>query len=533
MAERNGRDADHGDQTVEEVSVPSVRPGLWRGMYLRRFLAPFTRLKSIGLYLGPLLFVLMLVLDPPAGMEATGRAVAATTVWMAVWWTTEAVPIPVTALLPLVLFPLSGALGFQAAAASYSDSNIMLFLGGFMLAAAIQKWNLHRRIALVIVALVGTRPERLILGFMAATGFLSMWISNTATAMMMLPIGLAVVGKLASLADARGMEIKVEAGLGYGQVLMLSIAYSATIGGVATLIGTPPNAIFAGALNRMYGIKVSFAEWMVYGLPIALLFMGLAWLLLTRTPAVRNLRGLEGGKEVVTRELAEMGPLSGPEARVLAVFVLVAGGWILRGFVLARWLPTLNDAMLAIIGAILLFVVPAGGGNDENLLDWESALGIPWGILLLFGGGICIAAGFMETGLATWIGQQMGVLEGAHLLLVLAAVVTLVIFLTEVTSNTGTTSVMMPVMVALALAMQVHPIGLMITATTAASFAFMLPVATPPNAVVFASGYLTIPEMARAGLRLNLLGIVIITAVAYLWLPLAWGIDLTTFVPGF
>lgn len=440
---------------------------------------------------------------------------------------TEAVPIPVTSLLPLILYPLTGALSFSSTAASYSDPNIFLFLGGFMLATAVQKWNLHQRIALMIVNFVGTRPEMLLLGFMVATGVLSMWISNTATAMMMLPIGLAVTGKLSQLAQREGIDMQLTPGkFGYGQALMLAIAYSASIGGVATLIGTPPNAIFAGAVRAIYDIEISFARWMSYGLPISTIFMVVTWAVLTRNPAVKSLGHLEGGREVVKEELQRMGPMSRAEIKVLVVFALVVLSWITRSFLLVHFLPNLTDAMIALAGAVILFVIPVDLRKGEFLLDWDTAVRIPWGILILFGGGIAIAAGFTESQLALWMGNQLEVLKGAPMFAVYLAVVAMVIFLTEVTSNTGTTSVMMPVMAALGVAMSIHPLGLMVVAATAASFAFMLPVATPPNAVVFGSGYLTIPQMARTGLRLNLLGILIITLITYFWVPIAWSMKM-------
>lgn len=489
----------------------------------RRLLSSYLVMENIGLFLGPVLFVLLMQVPLTGSFTSPMRAVAASTTWMGAWWVTEAVPIPVTSLLPLLLFPLTGALSFSSTASSYADPNIFLFMGGFMLATAIQKWNLHQRIALLIVNLVGTRPEMLLLGFMVATGFLSMWISNTATAMMMLPIGLAVTAKLAELAEKEGIDMALTPQkFGYGQALMLGIAYSASIGGVATLIGTPPNAIFAGAVRAIYDIEITFAGWMLYGLPFSIIFMAVTWLMLSRIKPVKELQHLKGGREVVREELRRMGPISGPEIRVMVVFALVVTLWITRSFLLGDLLPDLNDAIIALGGAMLLFIIPVDLRQGQFLLDWDTAVRIPWGILILFGGGIAIAAGFTASELALWMGAQLEVLKGAPMVLVFLAVVTMVIFLTEVTSNTGTTSVMMPVMAALAVAMAVHPLGLMVTAATAASFAFMLPVATPPNAVVFASGYLTIPQMARVGFRLNVLGIIIITVITYFWVPIAW-----------
>ena len=489
---------------------------------------------KIGLFLGPGLFLLFMLLVPVGeSFTASMRAAAASTIWIAVWWVTEAIPIPATSLLPLVLFPLTGTISFGETTVGYANPNVFLFLGGFMLAVTMQRWNLHRRLALAIISVVGTDPSRLILGFMLATGILSMWISNTATAMMMLPIGLAVILQVADMAQAQG--IKVQAGPGkfpFGTALMLGIAYSASVGGVGTLIGTPPNAIFASVASSTYGIDISFAQWLLYGLPLSIIFLFLSWFYLIKFFNMKNLKGLKGGSGVIDEERKALGPVSKAEALTGIIFLCVALAWITRSFLLVKIFPDITDHLIAVLAVIFLFITPVDFKKGKFLLDWDTAVKIPWGILLLFGGGISIASSFSKTGLDIWIGGQLGSLEGMSIFFIMLCIVTLVVFLSNVTSNTGTVSMMLPVMVAMAIAMQVHPFGLMIAATTAASFAFMLPVGTPPNAVVFGSGYISIPEMARTGFILTLITIILVPIITYFWIPIAWGIDLSFFPAG-
>ncbi len=490
--------------------------------------------ERLGLFLGPISFILIL-LFLPANETFTPlmRSAAACTAWVAIWWVTEALPIPATSLLPLILFPLTGVVSFEETVVGYADPNVFLFLGGFTLAVCMQRWNLHRRLALTIISKVGTNPPTLILGFMASTAFLSMWISNTATAMMMLPIAMAVIGQVAELVNQEDMGVDTSFGrFSFGTALMLGIAYSATIGGVGTLIGTPPNAIFASVVGSMFDTDISFAQWLLYGFPIAVVFTLLAWAYLIRAFPIKELGHIRGGEEVVERQLASLGPITRPERMVGAVFVSVAALWIFRSLLLEDLIPGLSDPLIAVLGAVLLFLIPVNFARGEFLLDWDSAVEIPWGILLLFGAGIAIATGFTETGLSEWVGNQLAALAGVHMVVIMLAVVALVVLLSNVTSNTGTVSMMLPVMVAMAVTMQVHPYALMITCATAGSFAFLLPVGTPPNAVVFGSRYITIPQMAKAGLLLTLLTIVLLPLVTYFWLPVAWGIDLTTFPPG-
>ena len=487
----------------------------------------YTTRKRLGLLFGPLAFVIVLLLPTPAGLSLAGQIVAATGVWMAVWWVSEAVPIPATALLPLVVFPVMGATDPQAAATPYANRLIFLFLGGFLVAVSIERWGLHRRIALRTILLVGTAPRRLIGGFMFATAFLSMWISNTATALMMTPIGLAVVGQTVDLIDRRDLDIQTEDGqFRFGTTLMLSIAYAASIGGVATLIGSPPNIIFAGYVAEVYGQEITFSQWMRYGTPLAVVGLTVAWLYLTRIVLGTEVQRIPTDDAAIEARLRELGPMSTGEKRVLGVFALVAVAWMTRGVLIEPVLPMVDDAAIAIFGALLLFVVPARkDGEFTFLLDWTTAVTIPWGIILLFGGGLSLAAGVEATGLGEWLGTLLFGLDGVDITLILLAIALLAVFLTEVTSNTALTAMIIPVLAALAAALAIHPYLLMVVATTVASFAFMLPVATPPNAVVFGSGYITAPQMARTGFALNLVGVVVTVLFALLWLPIAWEID--------
>jgi solute carrier family 13 (sodium-dependent dicarboxylate transporter), member 2/3/5 len=491
--------------------------------------------QKIGFVLGPVLFALIL-LGPtpgdPAGFE--GQAAGAVTAWVAAWWVTEAIPIPATSLLPIVLFPLTGALPVADTTPSYGDPLIFLFMGGFFLAMAMQRWGLHRRIALRTIKLVGTTPSRLILGFMLATAFLSMWVSNSATVMMMVPIALAVIYKTADLVDDTDLNIDTSEGnFTFGVALMLCIAYGASVGGVATLIGTPPNILFAGQAGELFGENITFAQWMFYGVPIALIGLATVYLWVTRVALSPEFDQLPGGTETIDEELRKLGAMTRQEKLVLVVFVGMAVSWIsasLIGEIGLAPVPDDADTIVAIGGALVLFALPTKteDGGHTFLLDWSNAVKIPWGVILLFGGGLAIAAAFDQTGLALWLGEQLELLEGVSMILIILAVVTMAVFMTEVTSNTGMTAMLLPVLASVAIGIGVHPFGLMIAGATAASFAFMLPVATPPNAIVFGSGYITLPQMARVGVGLNFIGIVLITIFALLWLPVAWGIDITT-----
>jgi sodium-dependent dicarboxylate transporter 2/3/5 len=455
---------------------------------------------------------------------------AAVALLMATWWITEAIPIPATALLPLILFPLLGILPAKDVSIRYADQNIFLFMGGFFIAMAMQRWGLHKRIALHIVRFLGTSPRRIVLGFMIATAFLSMWISNTATAMMMFPIGLAVIMHAANMIEKEKLDIKTAPGsFNFGIALMLGIAYSASIGGIATLVGTPPNIVFVGIFKSLFpkAPEIGFLDWLKIGLPLVLIFLPITWVYLTRIAVPPRIKKIPGGKDVIDADLRALGVMKRGEKLTLIVFVLVALAWIFRrnidlGFLIVPgWSSLLgiekyvHDSTVAIFGAILLFLLPVDFKNRTFVLNWEWALRIPWGIILLFGGGFALAAGFQSSGLAQWIGERLSFLCGVPTIIMILCICLLLTFLTEVTSNTATTTMMMPVLGALAVATRVHPFLLMIPATMSASCAFMLPVATPPNAIIFGSGYLRIPDMARVGFFLNIIGAIIITLIVY------------------
>ncbi len=474
--------------------------------------------KTIVIFLGPLLFLALQLKEPPPSMPPAAWDVLCVTLWMALWWVSEAVPISVTALLPIVLFPLTGAMEIGATTAAYGDRFVFLYLGGFLLAIAIEKWGLHRRIALSIIKLIGTNLKLIILGFMVATAFLSMWISNTATSVMMLPIGAAIISQLLDDPETARNENAI-----FGKALMLAIAYSASIGGIATLIGTPPNLVFAGIVEKLYGIEITFLQWIKLGLPISIVLLFLCWKYLTSFAF--DLKGLKlpGGKDEITRLYSELGNISRQEKTVLTVFILTALGWITRSFLLQPILPFIDDTIIAITAGVVLFILPSGKGN-KRLLVWEDTVRVPWGIIILFGGGMALAKGFGETGLAVWIGEQLAGLENLPLILLILVLVAAVNFLTEVTSNLATTAMLLPILAPMAVAMNIHPYFLLVAATLAASCAFMLPVATPPNAVVFGSGHLKIKDMARAGIWMNVFSILFITLIIYFILPVLWNI---------
>ncbi|MDT8397444.1 MAG: SLC13 family permease [Pseudomonadales bacterium] len=466
-----------------------------------------------------MLFASVLLAPLPAGMNADAVRVAAVALLMAAFWIAETLPIPVTAMIPIFLFPVLKIMPTKEVTLSYGNEILFLFMGGFLIAVAMQKWNLHRRIALNVIALVGSSPDRLILGFMLATAALSMWISNTATAMMMMPVGVAVIERTRLDAGIHG-EPGHET-YHFGVALMLGIAYSASIGGVATLVGTPPNAIFIGMIDTLYGYNISFFDWMKLGLPLALVMLAVCWLVLTRL-LFRLETGAShvGARSHIRSELDKLGRMGREERSVALVFFLVALAWILRGLFEPEALDMVSDPAIAMAGAFVLFAIPASPEKGGFVLEWKVAATIPWDIIILMGGGFALAAGFSQTGLTEWIANQLTVLQGVHVLIIIVSVVLFVTFLTEVTSNAATATLFIPVMGALALSMDMHPFSLMIPAALAASMAFMLPVATPPNAIVFASRYVTIGQMAKAGIWLNLAGGVIVSGLCYKLVPL-------------
>jgi sodium-dependent dicarboxylate transporter 2/3/5 len=451
-------------------------------------------------------------------MSLAAFHVFACTAWIAIWWITEAIPIAVTALLPIILFPLTGALDLESTTSSFGHKYVFLYLGGFMLAIAIEKWNLHKRIALHIIKLIGTDIKTIILGFMVATAFLSMWISNTATSVMMLPIGMAVISQFKGNAGEYKKDVSK-----FSKGLMLAIAYSASIGGFATLIGTPPNLVLAGILEETYGVKISFLQWFQFGLPLSVLLLFICWKYLTVIAFKFKIKELPGGKQQIKEMIHKLGKISFEEKSVLWVFVLTAAAWISRSF-LEKWIIGLDDTIIAMVAGVMLFILPAKD-KSKRLIYWKECKDLPWGIILLFGGGLALAKGFAETGLAEWIALQLTSMQGLSLILLILVLVASVNFLTEITSNLATTAMLLPVLAPMALAFDLHPYMIMVSVTISASCAFMLPVATPPNAVVFGSGYLRIPDMMRSGIWMNLISIIIVTIFTYLLLPILWDID--------
>ena len=467
--------------------------------------------RRVGLVAGPILFVLLLAAPAPAGMAAAAWDTAAVGLLMALWWMTEAVPIPATSLLPLVAFPLLGIAGIGPAAAPYANPILFLFLGGFLIALAMERWGLHRRLALSLVRAIGMQPMKVIIGFAAAAALLSMWVSNTATTLMMLPIGLSVV-ELVRRGDPN-------AGRNFSIVLMLTIAYSSSIGGIATLIGTPPNAFFAGFMLETYGRTIGFVEWMFFGLPITLISLPIMLVILARVAYPVRIREIPGGRRYVEEMMRELGAMSRGEKMVAAVFSAAAVLWIIRPL-LDGIVPGLTDAGIAVGMALLLFLLPVDLRNGKFVMDWKTAEKVPWGVLILFGGGLSLAGAISETGLAAWLGGQMTYLSDWPLLVVILVVTTTVVLLTELTSNTATAAAFLPIVASVSVGLGHDPTVLAIPAVLAASCAFMLPVATPPNAIVYGSSFITIPQMARAGAYLNVVFVIMITLLSYFLLPL-------------
>ncbi|MBU1618607.1 MAG: DASS family sodium-coupled anion symporter [Gammaproteobacteria bacterium] len=454
---------------------------------------------------GPLLVLLTLLLPPPtAQMSQAAWMITGLMAWMVLWWITEIVPIPVTSLLPMIFIPLLGIDKLDAATSPYAHPLIFLFLGGFFLSIAMEKTVLHKRIALKALSMVGSSPGLQIAAVMAVTAFLSMWMSNTATAVMMLPIGLSII----AMAKASTQDQ-------FGKAVLLGIAYSASIGGVATLIGTPPNALLAAYLSKSYNIQISFADWMLLGVPLALTMLVICWVWLTKIHF--RMPKTQLAQNDTSAQLQALGAMSRSQKLVLIVFALAAFSWISQQW-LVKWtgLPV-SDTVIALCAAALLFILPGEKGSGTALLEWKDSQNLPWGVLLLFGGGLSMADQIQKTGVAELLAQQLQLLHTVPPVLLLLVVTSLIIFLTEVTSNTATAAAFLPLLGPVALSMDLSPLYLVVPAALAASFAFMMPVATPPNAIVFASGKLQIKDMVRAGLVLNLVGIVIISLFS-LWL---------------
>lgn len=473
--------------------------------------------QKVGLFLGPALLAIMLLSGAPDGLPEKAWMTASIGILMAVWWATEAVPIAVTALLPVVFFPMFGVSSIQDTTAPYANKVIFLFLGGFIVAFAMQRWNLHRRIALTVLQHTGGNGRSLVGGFMLASAVISMWVMNTSTTMMLLPIAVSIITVIHKTVGSLDEKAKED----FQFSLLLGVAYGATIGGIATLVGTAPNAMFAAFMLENYGTSIDFSSWMLVGLPMSAMMLPLAWVALTRWVFKVDFITSGEGRAALKKMKDDMGSITVPEKRVAMVFLVMALTWIFRPLLIkVPGLAALDDSLVAIAGAILLFLVPSGRKEDPLLLRWKYAEQLPWGVLLLFGGGLTLAGAVSRTGLAEWLGSSLHAVGTLPLIVIVIMAATLIIFLTELTSNIATTATFLPVVGAIAIEAGYDPIVLAVPVTLAASCAFMLPVATPPNAIVFGSGMLTIPRMARAGLALNLIGIVLVSGVAYKLAPM-------------
>ena len=528
------------EEQSEELSAGAQMEPLAKPTLLRRL---------IGLF-GGVAGALVVYALMPGDLEVWPRLTAATAVLMAVWWMTEAIPIPVTALIPLIVFPLlvpaaeagDEPVTVDVIGANYGNNIIFLFMGGFMLALAMQRWNLHRRIALLTLRAMGSKPVNLIGGFMIATGFLSMWVSNTATTVMMLPIGISVlmlVHKITqgedpgSVAEAEASSDSAEKAQAvkskFGTALMLGIAYAASVGSVSTIIGTPPNALLVGHMSTNHDVTIGFGEWMLVGAPIAVVMLVAVWLLLTRVLFRPEISKIPGGSDLIRAELAKMGPMSPGEFRVLLIFVLAAVSWVSIPLISEQLLdmeePFISDAGIAMTVGLLLFLLPAGANRGVRLLDWNYAAQLPWGVLLLFGGGLALSSQFSSSGLSEWLGTQLEGLAGVPVWVLVMIAAGGVLLLTEMTSNTATAATFLPVASGVAMGTGVDPLVLAAPVALAATCAFMLPVATPPNAIAYGSGYVTIGQMVKGGALLNVISIVVVTLVSMTTLLWVFGLS--------
>tara|TARA_Y100000590_G_scaffold78039_2_gene86703 strand:+ start:23842 stop:25329 length:1488 start_codon:yes stop_codon:yes gene_type:complete len=487
-------------------------------------------LDNIGFYLGLVSLGLVLSMPTPEGLSIEGHRTAALFLLMGIWWATEAVPVAVTALIPLALFPIFGISDIQSAASPYANKIIYLFFGGFLIATSIQKWNLHKRIALIVLqsdfkfsflglklrVTVGSSGASLVGGFMLTAAVISMWVMNTSTTIMLLPIGLAVI----TVVKDTVRELSEKQAVNFQLALLLGIAYGATIGGMSTLIGTGPNGMLAGFMMDNYNLDISFTDWMKVGVPLSATMLPLAWLVLTKVIYPVNFETSTETKSLLTELKNELGKFSGAELRVFIVFLLTVLAWLSRTALdNIPGLAYLSDAGIAMISALVLFLLPSGNPEKSGpLLDWKDAQeNVPWGLLVLFGGGLSLANAVQSTGLAIWLGNLIP--GGVSLIIIVILIVTMIIFLTELTSNMATTATFLPVVAAIAFQSNFDPLLVTAAVAIAASCAFMLPVATPPNAIVFGSGLIKVPQMARAGFLLNIIGIILVSLVAIFLVP--------------
>tara|TARA_B100000470_G_scaffold71173_1_gene54264 strand:+ start:2116 stop:3549 length:1434 start_codon:yes stop_codon:yes gene_type:complete len=475
--------------------------------------------RRFNIILGPsLFFIFYFLIHPFDGMNSQSHAIFCSVLWIATWWITEAIPIPVTSLLPLVLFPLTGGLDLKLTASSYGDKIIYFYMAGFFLAIAMEKWNLHKRIALNIINVVGYNKKSMVLGFMIATAFLSMWLSNTSTSIMMLPIGIAIISQVSFKKNILNSN--------FGKVLMLGIAYSASIGGFATIYGTPPNLILLSNIEEYFNLSIDFFSWFIMAFPLSCILLFICWYYLVNFSF--DLSSLSNvSKKTISSKLKELGKIKYEEKAVLLIFIVFILGLLSKQFI-SEFIPQIDDTIIAISIAIFLFLIKSSDG-ENNLIEWSDGVKLPWGIILLFGGGLSIATAMKSSGLALWIGELAYNIDSLDLILIVLIIVVIVNFLTEITSNLATVSMLLPILASISISLGIHPYIIMVSATIAASCAFMLPVATPPNAVVFGSGYLKMTDMVKTGLVMNVISIVIVSLYVYFMLPILWDIDISIF----
>ena len=475
--------------------------------------------RRFKIILGPsLFFIFYFLIHPFDGMNSQSHAIFCSVLWIATWWITEAIPIPVTSLLPLVLFPLTGGLDLKLTASSYGDKIIYFYMAGFFLAIAMKKWNLHKRIALNIINVVGYNKKSMVLGFMIATAFLSMWLSNTSTSIMMLPIGIAIVSQVSLKNNILNSN--------FGKVLMLGIAYSASIGGFATIYGTPPNLILLSNIEEYFNLSIDFSSWFIMAFPLSCILLFICWYYLVNFSF--DLSSLSNvSKKTISSKIKELGKIKYEEKAVLLIFIVFILGLLSKQFI-SEFIPQIDDTIIAISIAIFLFLIKSSDG-ENNLIEWSDGVKLPWGIILLFGGGLSIATAMKSSGLALWIGELAYNIDSLDLILIVLIIVVIVNFLTEITSNLATVSMLLPILASISISLGIHPYIIMVSATIAASCAFMLPVATPPNAVVFGSGYLKMTDMVKTGLVMNVISIVIVSLYVYFMLPMLWDIDISVF----
>ncbi len=473
--------------------------------------------KKIGFILGPILFLVLFFMEAEL-ISKEADPVVAVAVWMVVWWITEAVSISVTALIPLTFFPLLGIMDIKTVAANYGSPIVFLFFGGFVMALALEKVNLHRRIALLIIRATGSSPNRVILGFMLATAFLSMWISNTATTVVMLPIALSVIQLLIN--DEDGFTAKDK---NFALSIMLGIAYSANVGGIATIIGTPPNSVLVGFLENEYDMEVSFGQWMMMGVPFSLLMLGIVYTVLVRWIYPNHLPRIQNANQVIQNELKKLGPLNPTEMKVLLIFFITIMLWMSRRWINDSWdAIELTDAGISMLAAFSLFAIPFEFNKGKFALEWEDTKKLPWGILILFGGGLALAGGLSQAGVIDVIGNAIAENSVLTVTIVTILLITVMLFMTELMSNVALVAVFAPVVAGIAIGLDAEMLHVLIPVTLAASCAFMLPMATPPNAIVFASGYVKVHEMAKAGIFLNIIAILLLIVFVQFVIPVVF-----------